>query len=180
MRSGGRRHPFCAIIGYSAPGVYMNLFSAYPPGWINLLYAPVFLGLYMIMLHTVVHGWSRHRNIIQESYRPEHDEVSGKQTVNNLLVSTVLIAGGCFGIFYIPIFSTGSILETSSRDYDYFFFEPGGQGVPDKVEIENLASGYDLNLTDWQDHAYISLAYDGQEQVEEGRHFHYEYRLLSV
>src|SRR5699024_7511346 len=104
-----------AIIGYSAPGVYMNLFSAYPPGWINLLYAPVFLGLYMIMLHTVVHGWSRHRkhphkNLIARSMM----KFQGKQTVNNLLVSTVLIAGGCFGIFYIPIYSTGSILETSS------------------------------------------------------------------
>ena len=168
-----------AIIGYSAPGVYMNLFSAYPPGWINLLYAPVFLGLYMIMLHTVVHGWSRHRkhpykNLIARSMM----KFQGKQTVNNLLVSTVLIAGGCFGIFYIPIFSTGSILETSSRDYDYFFFSRADQNVPDKAEIENLASGYDLNLTDWKDHAYISLAYDGQTQVEEGRHFHYEYRLL--
>ena len=168
-----------AIIGYGAPGVYMQLFSAYPPGWINLLYAPAFLGLYMIMLHTVVHGWGRRRkhpykNIIARSMM----KFQGRQTVNNLLVSTVLIAGGCFGIFYIPIFSAGSILETSGRDYDYFFFSRADQNVPDRAEIEDLASGYDLNLTDWQDHTYISLAYDGQKQVEAGRHFHYEYRLL--
>ena len=167
------------IIGYGAPGAYMNIFSAYPPEWINLLYAPVFVGLYMIMLHTVVHGWGRrkkhpYKNIIARSMM----KFQGRQTVNNLLVSTVLIAGGCFGIFYIPIFSTASILETSSRDYDYFFYSRADQDVPDRSVIEQLASGYDLNLTDWQEHAYISLGVDGQTRVEEGRSFHYEYMPL--
>ena len=168
-----------AIIGYGAPGVYMDVFSAYPPEWINILYAPVFVGLYMIMLHTVVHGWGRrkkhpYKNIIARSMM----KFQGRQTVNNLLVSTVLIAGGCFGIFYIPILSTSSILETSSRDYDYFFYSRADQNVPDKTAIEDLASGYDLSLTDWQNHEYLSLATDGNAMVEEGRQFHYEYAPL--
>ena len=168
-----------AIIGYGAPGVYMNVFSAYPPEWINILYAPVFIGLYMIMLHTVVHGWSRrkkhpYKNIIARSMM----KFQGRQTVNNLLVSTVLIAGGCFGIFYIPILSTSSILETSSRDYDYFFYNRADQNVPDQAAIEDLAAGYDLKLTGWQDHEYLSLATDGNTRVEDGRQFHYEYAPL--
>ena len=170
-----------AIIGYGAPGVYMNVFSAYPPEWINILYAPVFIGLYMIMLHTVVHGWSRrkkhpYKNIIARSMM----KFQGRQTVNNLLVSTVLIAGGCFGIFYIPILSTSSILETSSRDYDYFFYNRADQNVPDQAAIEDLTAGYDLKLTGWQDHEYLSLATDGNTRVEDGRQFYtYIYSLLS-
>lgn len=168
-----------AVAGYSAPGIYMNLFSSYPSSLINLFYVPVFIGLYMIMLHTVVHGWGRHRkhpykNIIARSMM----KFQGKQTVNNLLVSTVLIAGGCFGIFYIPMLSTASILETSSRDYDYFFFSRADQNVPEQQEIEKIAAEYGLDLEGWQKHDYITLAMDGQKYVEEGRNFHYEYTPL--
>ena len=51
----------------------------------------------MIMLHTVVHGWGSrwkhpYKNIIARSMM----KFQGKQTVNSLIVCTVLIAGGCF------------------------------------------------------------------------------------
>lgn len=47
--------------GYFAPTIYMGIFSAYAPWWINLFYIPVFIGLYMILLHTVVHGWRKRK-----------------------------------------------------------------------------------------------------------------------
>ena len=50
-----------AVAGYNASAVYQHLFSAFPPIWINVLYAPVFVGLYMIILHTVVHGWVQNK-----------------------------------------------------------------------------------------------------------------------
>ncbi len=89
-----------AVCGYEAPAVYMNLFSAYPTELISIFYAPVFVGLYMVMLYSVVHGWAGKRkhpykNIISRSMM----KFQGKQTVNNLLVSTVLIAGSAFAIF---------------------------------------------------------------------------------
>ena len=63
-----------AVMGYSAPGVYMNLFHAYPNALLNLLYAPVFAGLYLIMLHTVTHGWhiprkNPYKNLISRSMK---------------------------------------------------------------------------------------------------------------
>ena len=62
----------------------MKLFSRYPTALINLLYVPVFVGLYMVMLHTVVHGWRSHRkdpyrNIIARSMM----KFQGKQTVTD-------------------------------------------------------------------------------------------------
>lgn len=165
-----------AVLGYIAPAVYQKLFSAYSPAWINLLYAPVFVGLYMIMLHTVVHGWRSHKknpykNLIARSMM----KFQGKQTVNNLLVSTVLIAGSAFAIFYIPMLSVGSTMEINSRPYDYYYHYRADQTVPGENEISALAGKYSLSIKDFKSAPYLSLAMDGVAEIEdENRAFHYE------
>lgn len=169
-----------AVAGYSAPSLYMNLFSAYPPVWINLAYAPVFVGLYMIMLHTVVHGWRSHKrkpykNIIARSMM----KFQGRQTVNNLLVSTVLIAGACFAVFYIPMMGAGQIQTTRTLPYDYFYQWRADQNIVQKPQVESLAADYQLTLKDWTEGEYLTLGMDGETQIEEGNgHFHYEYEEL--
>lgn len=165
-----------AICGYYSSSIYMRLFHAYPPAWINLAYAPCFFGIYMVMLHTVIHGWGRkkrhpYKNIIARSMM----KFQGRQTVNNLLVITVLIAGGSFAMFYLPIMSTGILLETSNRSHDYYFSYRADQAVPGRTQVEKTASQYQITLKDWEEHTYISLALDGYGQVEEGRKFHDEY-----
>lgn len=173
---------FGAVVGYSAGGVYMNLFSKYPPFWLNFLYAPVFVGLYMIMLHTVVHGWTSHKkkpykNIISKSMM----KFQGKQTVNHLIVVTVLIAGACFAIFYLPMMAVGQFMEVKSRPYDYAYFYRSDQDVPDQNEIEALASRYGLAAKDWQTAPYSSLALDGQQEIDEADgSFHYVYRETLI
>lgn len=164
-----------AILGYMAPGAYQKLFSAYSPAWINILYAPVFAGLYMIMLHTVVHGWrSRkkqpYKNLIARSMM----KFQGKQTVNNLLVSTVLIAGNAFAIFYIPMMTVGQTMEVKSRPYDYYYHYRADQKIPGEEEISVLAGKHNLAIKDYKSAPYLSLAMDGTTQIEEGRSFHYE------
>lgn len=166
-----------AVLGYIAPAVYMTLFSAYSPAWINLFYFPVFPGLYMIMLHTVVHGWGRrkkqpYKNLIARSMM----KFQGKQTVNNLLVSTVLIMGGVFAIFYIPMLSVGSMMGIEGRTYDYAYLYRADQNVPGEQEIAALAGKYDLAIRDFKNAPYLSLAMDGIAEVEEdGGKFHYEH-----
>ena len=139
-----------AVLGYSAPSIYIHQYSAYPPAWLNILYVPVFVGLYMIMLHTVVHGWSRRRkhpykNIFSRSMM----KFQGRQTVNNLLVSTVLIAGASFAIFYLPMMGTGLLMETANRPYDYFFHYRADQTVPTENEIKTIAERNDEKIKDW-------------------------------
>lgn len=171
-----------AVLGYIAPGIYKDLFSAYPPAWINILYAPVFVGLYMIMLHTVVHGWrSRkkkpYKNLIARSMM----KFQGKQTVNNLLVSTVLIAGSVFAIFYIPILSVGSTMEVKSRPYDYFYHYRADQEIPGEEEVAALAAKHGLAIKDYKSAPYLTLAMDGMAEVEdEGNAFHYERVTLFI
>lgn len=165
-----------AILGYYSSSIYMGLFHAYPPVWINLSYAPCFFGIYMVMLHTVIHGWGRKkRNPYKNRIARSMMKFQGRQTVNNLLVITVLIAGGSFAMFYMPILSTGVLLETSNRSHDYYFSYRSDQQTPGRAQVEKTASQYKIRLKDWEEHDYISLALDGYGQVEEGRKFHNEY-----
>lgn len=166
-----------AVLGYVAPYIYKAIFSAYSPVWINLFYLPVFPGLYMIMLHTVVHGWGARRkqpykNLIARSMM----KFQGKQTVNNLLVSTVLIMGSAFAIFYIPMLAVGHMMEVKERVYDYFYHYRADQTIPGEEEITNLAEKYNLAIADFKSAPYMTLAMDGTAEVEDGGgKFHYEH-----
>ncbi|MDE7324656.1 MAG: ABC transporter permease [Lachnospiraceae bacterium] len=169
-----------AVCGYEAPAVYMELFSAYPTGLLNLLYAPVFVGLYMVILHTVVHGWigkrkHPYKNIISRSMM----KFQGKQTVNNLLVSTVLIAGSAFAIFYIPMLGVGQMLDVNSRPFDYCYHYRMDQTIPGQEEIAELASQHGLSIKDFRDCPYLILGMDAIVRREEGRRFHEEHVDLS-
>lgn len=169
-----------AVCGFEAPNIYMNLFSRYPTALLNLFYAPVFVGLYMVMLHTVVHGWRPHRknpyrNIIARSMM----KFQGKQTVNNLLVSTVLIAGAAFAIFYLPMMAVGHIMGVHARPFDYYYHYRMDQTVPGRDEIGALASEYGLSISDFRSCPYLTLGSDGIVRIEEGRAFHSEHADLA-
>lgn len=166
-----------AVLGYKAPGLYQKAFSAYSPSWLEaLLYMPAFPGLYMIMLHTVVHGWhSRKKHPYKNLIAKSMMKFQGKQTVNNLLVIAVLIAGGAFGIFYLPTLSIGRTMEINSRPYDYYYHYRQDQKIPGKEEISALAKKYGISLRDFQSVPYISLAMDGITRIEdEDNSFHLE------
>lgn len=99
----------------------------------------------------------------------------GKQTVNNLLVSTVLIAGSAFAIFYIPTMSVGSALEINARPYDYYYHYRADQVIPGEEEVAALAGDYGLVIKDYKSAPYLTLAMDGIAEIEDGGNaFHYE------
>ena len=169
-----------AVCGYEAPAVYMNLFSAYPTGLISIFYAPVFVGLYMVMLHSVVHGWAGKRkhpykNIISRSMM----KFQGKQTVNNLLVSTVLIAGSAFAIFYIPMLGAGQVLDVHSRPFDYCYHYRMDQTALQQEEIQKLAAAHGLSVKDFRQSSYLILGMDAIVRKEDGRRFHVEHVDLN-
>lgn len=171
---------FGAIAGYSTPELYYALVDGhYPPMWLSIFYLPVFPGLYMIILHTVVHGWRSYRktpykNIITRSMM----KFQGKQTVNNLLVSTVLIAGASFAMFYLPMMSVGLLFDVP---YDYHYHYPITQEdrLPSQKDIMDIAEKHQLSITDWHESPYIVLAMDGIQMVDDSATtYHEEYTQL--
>lgn len=177
-----------AVGGYFGSAVYQSIFQAYAPVWINLLYVPVFIGLYMILLHTVVNGWKVHKNRYKGIISRSMMKFQGKQTVNNMLVVTVLIAGACFGMFYLPMTGGSQLIEVSERPYDYCFRYPAGNTFVSEKNMEELAEKSGLSLEDYKTTSYVTLGMDGEEEVEDGndkfhierREFYGEGRFLSA
>lgn len=172
---------FGAVAGYFFPSVYRNLLNAYPPAWLNLLYVPVLIGLYMILLHTVARGWGKHKYHYKGLIARSMMKFQGRQTVNHMLVVTVLIAGACFGIFYLPMLWTGSMMTFQEREADYFYNYRADQNMPDKEQILQMAEEQGVSLRDWREEEYLTLGMDGNIQVmDDGSRYHYEYSALQT
>ena len=93
----------------------------------------------MMLLHTVVNGWCRrrkYRDIIALSQM----RFQGRQTVRNMLVMTLLIAGAYFAAFYTPMLSTSSAYSFSSRPVDFEYHWRNDQDLPQKkVALETIS-----------------------------------------
>lgn len=169
-----------AAAGYYVPVIIILQFQVMPPWWINLLYAPVFIGLYMMILHVVVNGvLPRRKNPWKNLISRSMMKFQGRQTVNSLLVCTVLAAGGAFAIFYVPMLCTGQMMAVKEQPYDYGFFSRSDQDIPQKEEIISMASDYELQIKDWKQCSFLVLGTDGETDVMDTKDsWHYEYRKL--
>ena len=75
-----------ALAGYLVPGFFIRVLHWYAPPVLDaVLYLPALVGIYMILLHSVVNGWHKrhkYRDIIATSMM----KFQGRQTVRNMLV----------------------------------------------------------------------------------------------
>lgn len=166
--------------GYLMPTFFVKVLRRYPPAWANIAYLPLFIGLYMVLIHTVVRGWkhgkNKYRNIITHSMM----KFQGRQTVNNMLVITVLIAGAYFAAFYSPMLGTCAMLETDHRPVDYAFHYRTDQTMLTHSDIAKMASENGVTITSWKNTGFAVLGRDGQKEIDdEGGKFHFEYRKLN-
>ena len=154
---------FC---GYIAPSVFILGLHWYPPeGLTAIFYIPALIGLYMILLHTVSNGWSKrkkYKDIISVSMM----KFQGRQTVRNMLVMTLLIAGAYFGSFYTPMLGTGAIMSFDDRPVDYAYHFRADQNIPQKKEVFELANKYGVKITSWANVPMARLGVDGEISVE--------------
>lgn len=154
---------FC---GYIAPSVFVLGLHWYPPeGLTAIFYVPALIGLYMILLHTVSNGWGKrkkYKDIISTSMM----KFQGRQTLRNMLVMTLLIAGAYFASFYTPMLGTGAIMSFDDRPVDYAYHFRSDQNIPEKDEVFELADKYNVKITSWSDVPMARLGVDGEISVE--------------
>ncbi len=156
-----------AALGYFTPSFCVKVLHWYAPeGLTALCYIPAFIGLYMLLLHTVVHGWARGKNRYAHIIPTSMMQFQGRQTVRNMLVVTVLIAGAYFAVFYVPMIVAPFQLGLKNRTEDYSFFYRADQEMPSKAEIETLAKEYGVSVNGYVSQPSATLAVDGCEQVE--------------
>ncbi|MGN1038192.1 MAG: hypothetical protein ACI4P0_02200, partial [Mailhella sp.] len=103
----------------------------------------------------------------------------GRQTVNNMLVVTVLIAGGLFAAFYAPMLGTSASMSYDAMAFDYGIHYPMAMkaSVPDEERISAMAKNSGLeDIKDYRLAETAILAVSGQREIEEENgKFHYEY-----
>lgn len=156
------------LLGYMTPTFFIDVLHWYPPdGLTAITYLPAIIGLYMILLHTVVNGWrqgkNRYKNIISTSMM----KFQGRQTVRNMLVITVLVAGAYFASFYAPMLGTGSSMAYGARPIDYAFHYRGDQAMLAESDIRAMAEEEGVAITSYVAQPMAVLGVDGTEMVEE-------------
>lgn len=172
-----------ALLGYLAPSFFVLVLHWYPPeGLTAIFYLPALAGLYMILLHTVVNGWRAKRHAYKDLISTSMMKFQGRQTVRNMLVMTLLIAGAYFASFYSPMLGTGAYMAYDARTVDYEYHFRSDQGIPGEAEVRALAEDYGVEITSWAEAPMLRLGVDGWEHVEEdgpvGVTWHEEYREL--
>lgn len=155
------------LLGYLTPSFCVNVLRWYPPeGLTSISYLPAFIGLYMILLHTVVNGWrqgkNRYKNIISSSMM----KFQGRQTVRNMLVITVLVAGAYFASFYIPMMGTSAANDFNTRTIDYAFHYRADQDMLTEMYIRQMAAEEGVTITSYAEQPLAVLGVNGWEYVE--------------
>lgn len=155
------------FLGYQMPSVFILGLQWYPPGWLTaIFYLPALAGLYMILLHTVVNGWSKKRNRYKSIISSSMMKFQGRQTVRNMVVVALLVAGAFFGSFYTPLLATSSTYEFETRTMDYLFHYRSDQNLPEEDEIRQLAEKMNVTITKYNSVPAAALGVDGEEHVE--------------
>ncbi len=160
-----------AAAGYMMPTFFVRVLHWYAPSIVTgILYLPALVGVYMILLHTVVNGWRRqkgYRDIISTAQM----RFQGRQTVRNMLVMTLLIAGAYFASFYSPMLSTSSAYSFSTRPVDFEYHWRRDQDIPGQDEVLALAYEYGVRISSWEQQEAAFLGADGNASVEKETHY---------
>lgn len=173
-----------ALAGYLMPSFFIRVLHWYAPSVVDaLFFLPALIGMYMILLHTVVNGWGerhKYRDIIVTSMM----KFQGRQTVRNMLVMTLLIAGAYFAAFYAPMLSTNSAYSFASRPVDFEYHWRCDQDLPNQDEVKSLAADYGVELTSWAQVTTATLGCDGIISIEQnngamGTTYVTEYREIA-
>ena len=171
-------------LGYLFPSFCVQVLHWYPPAVVDgICYLPALAGMYMILLHTVVNGWRKgrkYRDLIATSQM----RFQGRQTVRNMLVMTLLIAGGYFASFYAPMLRTSSVYSFDTRPVDFEYHWRNDQTLPQRDAVEALAAANDVTLTAWAQEGAALLGTDGYESIEQdsgalGTTYTTEYREIQ-
>ena len=155
------------FLGYQMPSVFIFGLHWYAPGWITaIFYVPAFAGLYMVLLHTVVNGWRQGKNRYKGLISTSMMQFQGRQTVRNMIVVALLVAGAFFGSFYTPLLATSSSNSYQTRAIDYLFHYRADQTLPDEAEIRQLAQEMGVTITSYHSVSGAVLGVDGEKHVE--------------
>lgn len=156
-----------AFLGYIMPTFFIRVLHWYAPSALDaVFYAPAIVGLYMVLLHTVGNGWGGKRKRYKDIISVSMMKFQARQTVRNMLVMTLLIAGAYFASFYVPMLGAGAMMQSQSVPIDYLFHYRADQDMVNEDDIRALADQYGVTITSYSEAPMARLVVDGTHSVE--------------
>ena len=160
------------FLGYFMPSFFITYLHWYAPGvFTALFYLPALVGLYLLLLHTVVNGWGGKKRIYKDLISTSMMKFQGRQTVRNMLVMTVLLAGAYFASFYPAMMTATSGQNIQSRPHDFLYHYRADQNMLSRSEVERLADEHNVDITSWIEVPSAVLGTDGMRSVETNTSF---------
>lgn len=155
------------FLGYFMPSFFVKVLHWCAPSVVDaLFYLPALIGLYILLLHTVVNGWGGKKKQYRDLISTSMMKFQGRQTVRNMLVMTVLLAGAYFASFYAPMMLSSSGTSVASRPYDYLYHYRCDQDMIGQNDVAQLAQKHNVDITTWVTATGSILGTDGMEHIE--------------
>lgn len=155
------------FLGYFMLSFFVKVLHWYAPSVVDaLFYLPALIGLYILLLHTVVNGWGGKKKQYRDLISTSMMKFQGRQTVRNMLVMTVLLAGAYFASFYAPMMLSSSGTSVASRPYDYLYHYRCDQDMIGQNDVAQLAQKHNVDITTWVTATGSILGTDGMEHIE--------------
>lgn len=155
------------FLGYFMLSFFIKVLHWYAPSVVDaLFYLPALIGLYILLLHTVVNGWGGKKKQYRDLISTSMMKFQGRQTVRNMLVMTVLLAGAYFASFYAPMMLSSSGTSVASRPYDYLYHYRCDQDMIGQNDVAQLAQKHNVDITTWVTATGSILGTDGMEHIE--------------
>ena len=98
-----------------------------------------------------------------------------------MLIMTLLVAGACFAMFYVPITASGNLLATNAWEKDFSMRLRADQDMPDFEKVGQLAGEYRLTVEHWAETPLSVLGKDGngQDIDENGKYIYYYQEVIA-
>ncbi|BCN29105.1 FtsX-like permease family protein [Anaeromicropila herbilytica] len=151
------------FVGYILPAVVIRFMHHYLGGWTNIFYILVLIGLYRIMVYSV--SCHRKGGNPQKYYRNMISygmlKFMGRSIVRNMMVITLLVVGGLFSAFYIPLNNSSmqEILGQYEDMYSYSYTEDAKEVT--QKEVEALAMKYNVEIKNYREARFLQVLGSG-------------------
>lgn len=152
--------------GYFLGPVVLKISGVLPGAWTNVFYVLAVIGLYQVMVYSVsCHERGRnpqkyYNNLLNYGML----KFQGASVVKNMLVIVLLIVGGLYATYYVPMqmFTEYGQEQAYEDEYSYRYINDADEVTGER--LEELAQKYGVKIQDYREGSFIRVIGDGIER----------------
>lgn len=151
------------LVAFIVPMIVTRLFQHWLGAWTNLFYILVLTGIYRIMVYSIAshkrgkNPQKYYNNVISYGML----KFQGGSIVRNMLVITLLIMGGLFAAYYVPMSTGGQGNPGDVYEALYSYRYPKNADEVTKEEVAALAEEYGVEIRNYREAEFIEVTASG-------------------